>query len=318
MTSTPVISVAMATYNGGRYLREQLDSIYQPCGVAFEVVVSDDASNDETRSILAEYARSRGLRDVSDGRRRGLVANFERAMQHCGGDYVALSDQDDVWLEGRLDTLLRTIEGHDAVYSLIERVLRPDGSIGAWNAPAGMREFVARYGTGKPTPYLLASNWAISHTMLLRRAVVQAALPIPPTQPYHDGWLATAASALGTIRALEPSPTLYRQHDASLTAASPPDNRRWFGRAAGLPRATWITKCRAEIARLESLRAASFLSPADREFASALSRYYERGLRRGLSLRSGFAARRLANFFYSSADARWRRNFILRGFFGAI
>lgn len=319
MTPAPVISVALTTYNGARYLREQLDSIYAPCGVVYEVVASDDGSTDGTREILADYARKRGLRDVSDGQHRGLVQNFAHALRHCRGELIALSDQDDVWVPGRLNALREAIAGYEAVYSLIDRVIAPDGALTSWTAPAGMREAVRAIGTGQPTGALLASNWVISHTMLFRRRVLAAALPIPDGQPYHDGWLGLAAAALGRIRYLEPSLTLYRQHAASHTAAAAaPATRQVLGQRAGLARERWFDKCRGEIARLDGCIAAPFLGAEERALAVELRDYYRRGLRRGLSVRTALAARRLAPYFFSSLDSRWRRNFILRGLLGGV
>lgn len=319
MTPAPVISVALATYNGAKFLREQLDTIYTTCDATYEVVVSDDGSSDGTREIVQEYARKRGLRDVTDGRHRGLVGNFGHVLQQCRGHYIALADQDDIWMEGRLDRLLRAIGEFDAVYSLIDRVLKPDGEIGMWSGPVGIREQVERIGTGRPTAHLLASNWVVSHTLFVRRRVLDVALPIPPAQPYQDGWLALAASAGAGLRYLTPSPTIYREHAASHTAATtPPETRTVLGRSAGLARAGWMEKCRSEITRLKSCESARFLSAADQAFATRLRRYYERGLRRGVSLQMGFEARRLAPYFFACADPRLRRNFILRGFLGAL
>ena len=319
MIPNPIISVALATYNGAPYLREQLDSIYTPCGVTYEVVAADDGSTDGTRDILRDYARRCGLRDVTDGRHRGLTGNFGHVLQHCRGSYIALSDQDDIWTDGRLDRLQQEIGEYDAVYSLINRVLRPDGVIGEWQPPVGICDYAQRYGAGRPTAHLMASNWVISHTLFLRRRVLEAALPIPTTQPFHDGWLAVAASSGAGVRYLNPSLTIYREHAASLTAekAAPP-TRKFFGRGAGLARDSWRAKCEAEIARLKSCESASFVPVADRAFAGRLRRHFERGLRGGVSFRAGFEARRLAPYFYWSLAPRLRRNFVLRGFFGGL
>ena len=315
----PTISIALATYNGAAYLREQLDSIYAPCGVVFEVVVSDDGSTDGTREILADYVHRRGLRNVSDGRRRGLVQNFAHALAHCRGELIALADQDDIWQPGRLDFLCAQLGGADAAYSMLEQVLKPDGSIARWHHFAGIEEFLARHGNGKPTRHLIASNWVVSHTMLLRRQAVERALPIPEAQPYHDSWLALAASAGAGLKHVTPNLTLYRLHAASHTAsAPPPPGRAVGGVSTGLARESWLSKCRAEIARLDSCAAAPFLAAEDRAFAGELRRYYERGLRRGVSFSTAFSARRWVRYFQFSCDPGFRRRFILRGLLGAI
>ena len=99
------ISIAMATCNGGKYLREQLDSIYAQTRVPDEVVVSDDCSGDDTVRILEEYRRSHGLRYSVNETRLGVNGNFGNAIRNCTGDFIALSDQDDVWLESKVEKL---------------------------------------------------------------------------------------------------------------------------------------------------------------------------------------------------------------------
>lgn len=106
------ISIAMATYNGGRYLREQIDSILDQTIPFHELIISDDASTDGTWDILTEYAaRDPRIKACRNERNIGFVANFEKALRHCSGDYVALSDQDDVWTADHLEALLHKIEG---------------------------------------------------------------------------------------------------------------------------------------------------------------------------------------------------------------
>ena len=91
-----MISIAMATYNGAKYLREQIDSILAQTIQDFELVVCDDCSSDDTWDILKQYSdadkRIKVFRNESN---MGFKRNFEKAMSLCGGDYIALSDQDD-------------------------------------------------------------------------------------------------------------------------------------------------------------------------------------------------------------------------------
>jgi glycosyltransferase involved in cell wall biosynthesis len=92
-----MISLAMPTYNGERFLREQLDSIYNQTIVPDEVIVVDDCSTDGTISILEEYKKKYGLKYWVNEKNLGYNKNFEKAISLCTGDYIALSDQDDVW-----------------------------------------------------------------------------------------------------------------------------------------------------------------------------------------------------------------------------
>ena len=101
------ISIAMCTYNGARQLREQLDSIAAQSRCPDELVVCDDCSTDATRAILSEFSASAPfpVRLHFNEQNLGSTKNFERAIDHCLGDLIALCDQDDVWLPGKLVAL---------------------------------------------------------------------------------------------------------------------------------------------------------------------------------------------------------------------
>ena len=91
------ISVALASYNGGNYLKEQLESIYAQSLLPNEVIVCDDCSTDNSIEILNAYKEKHCLRYFINEKNLGFVKNFDKAISLCSGDYIALSDQDDVW-----------------------------------------------------------------------------------------------------------------------------------------------------------------------------------------------------------------------------
>ena len=97
-----MISIALPTYNGEKYIREQLDSIYNQTLVPDEVVVVDDCSTDNTVNILEEYSQRYGLKYFVNDSNIGYNKNFEKAIRLCAGDYIALSDQDDVWFPTKI------------------------------------------------------------------------------------------------------------------------------------------------------------------------------------------------------------------------
>src|SRR3954447_2023680 len=107
--ASPRVSVCMATYNGSKYVREQIDSILADLGADDEVVVVDDASRDATASLLEGLAdpRVRVLRSVQN---HGYVKTFERAIGEATGEIIMLSDQDDVWPQGRTETLTAALK----------------------------------------------------------------------------------------------------------------------------------------------------------------------------------------------------------------
>lgn len=97
------ISVAMATYNGSKYLREQLDSLYSQTRIPDEIVVTDDCSIDDTVQILEEYRQSKGLKYYINEKSLGVNGNFYRAISLCSGDYIAICDQDDIWCKNKIE-----------------------------------------------------------------------------------------------------------------------------------------------------------------------------------------------------------------------
>ena len=104
------VSVVMCTCNGGKYLTEQLDSILEQTYAASEILVQDDCSTDDTRNILSRYATLYPqIRVIYNQTRRGINANFYSAMRQSKGDFIALSDQDDIWLPDKLERQMEAI-----------------------------------------------------------------------------------------------------------------------------------------------------------------------------------------------------------------
>ena len=107
------ISIALTTYNGERFLREQLDSLFQQTLLPDEVVVCDDCSTDNTLKILEEYSAKYGLIYYKNETSLGVNANFFRAISLCHGDYICICDQDDVWMTHKVATLVSAITSLD-------------------------------------------------------------------------------------------------------------------------------------------------------------------------------------------------------------
>jgi glycosyltransferase involved in cell wall biosynthesis len=303
--SRPLVSIALATCNGERYLREQLDTVYAQTWQPLEVVVSDDASTDGTVDILAEYARERGLRYAVNPVRLGLTRNFERAIDLSRGELIALCDQDDLWKPHKIATLAEGIGGASLIYCNGQEHLAADGSVRVDHSIAQVFAFARTLGTERPTRQLLAENWVVSHTLMFRREVIAHALPIPPHHVYHDGWLALVASKLSGIRYLDQMLQTHRRHAGSITFARPEDRPQRStarGIVNGSYRAAWKSRCETELARLGDTLSLPLLDAEDRAFVQELMDYYS-----GISwraLRSGF---RVAPYFSTLYGAtRWK------------
>ncbi len=127
------LSIAMTTYNGERFLRQQLDSIYSQSKLPDEVVVCDDNSSDGTVAILEEYKVKYGLKYYVNNPGLGVNENFYKAISLCSGDYIALSDQDDIWLPNKIELtynkLLEIDDGKPSVVSSQRKDIDAEGNI---------------------------------------------------------------------------------------------------------------------------------------------------------------------------------------------
>jgi glycosyltransferase involved in cell wall biosynthesis len=208
------LSVCMATYNGSLYLREQLDSILKQLDADDELIVSDDHSTDDTPSILASYRDAR-IRAITNHGRRGHVQNFARAMLHATGEFIALSDQDDVWVEGRLQRMLGqllqmpknslVVGGFTEFDSNGIRPIQP--SIGA----SPTNRFVQMIGI------FLGRYTYFGSAFLFRRELTRYVLPIPDYIEAHDIWIAMNANIRGEIAHVEETTLMRRLHGNNLT-----------------------------------------------------------------------------------------------------
>ena len=123
-----MVSVAMATYNGSKYIKRQIESILLNLSPADEIVVSDDGSTDDTLEIVRSFSDDRIK--IIEGPHNGLVKNFANAIDKCSGDYIFLCDQDDYWYPNKVECVLKAFEEHDCI--LIEhncRVIDDDQNV---------------------------------------------------------------------------------------------------------------------------------------------------------------------------------------------
>lgn len=213
-----LVSIVMATYNGEKYLRQQLDSILQQTYQHFELVVVDDASTDETLSILNEYA---GFDDrifvYPSEINLGLVSNFERGLRLARGEFIALSDQDDIFREDKIEILLTALKAHpkrDIVLSDLS-LIDANGNIIAHSM---WRYSKLKPEQGKPFQHLLYANFATGCATMCTHRLLKLAIPFPPDCIVHDWWLAVVAtsSKAGGICLVDKQLTAYRQHSSNV------------------------------------------------------------------------------------------------------
>jgi glycosyltransferase involved in cell wall biosynthesis len=200
----------MAAYRGERYIGSQIRSILPQLRQGDELLVSDDDPGGETerivRAIASEDPRVRYLR----GESKGVVRNFERVLTAATGDVLFLSDQDDVWLPGKVEAVLREIENgacvvvHDArVVDESLQVIAPSYFALRHSREGFLRNFLR--------------NGYMGCCMALTRPVLERATPFPPDLPMHDQWLGLTAEKVGRVCFLPQPYLLYRQHGGNVT-----------------------------------------------------------------------------------------------------
>jgi glycosyltransferase involved in cell wall biosynthesis len=214
----PKVSIVLAAYNGELYIAEQLDSLLGQDYPDFEIVASDDASTDRTPAILEEYAQRypERLRLLLGKENIGRSANFERGIRAASGDYIALSDQDDLWLPSKLKEMMplfgATVNLAFCDLEIVNEDLSPRG-YGMWRSLGVTKRELRAVGGPRPYTLLLRRSIVSGCGLITRRDLALAALPFPDKHcMVHDQWLARIASFLGGIAACPLRLVLYRQH----------------------------------------------------------------------------------------------------------
>lgn len=231
------LSVALCTYNGARYLREQLQSIAEQSMPPDEIVVCDDGSTDETLQILNGFAAASliPVRVHADGDRVGVVRNFERAISRCSGDVIALADQDDVWLPEKLKVTVEALERAEkdcpsGTPILVHTDLWVVDSAKNVIAESFREHQGIRKKPQSPLAGLLVENYVTGCTVAMNRTLKEESMPIPGEAVMHDWWLALVAAARGRIVTLPTGTILYRQHGSNAVGAGKRSLRRYvFG-----------------------------------------------------------------------------------------
>src|SRR5665213_1992499 len=211
MEQTPLVSIAMCTYNGAKFLAAQLDTLVTQTYKRIEIIVADDCSTDDTFSILTVYAAKYSqFRIYRNEKNLGFTANFEKAVKLCGGDLIALCDQDDLWDHKKIELQVDAIKEDMLIYHDSE-FIHEDGT----SMHKNMSDVMNLYRGGEPEVFLFF-NCVSGHSILMKKELLNDALPLKKDY-FHDWWLAYVATNVGEIDFIPQSLVQYRQHDKSDT-----------------------------------------------------------------------------------------------------
>lgn len=207
-----MISVCIATYNGGEMLRQQLDSIVGQLSEEDELILSEDGDMDALRRMVADYSFP-NIRIVEGARFHSPTLNFENCLQYAKGDVIFLADQDDKWVDGKVEKMMAALMDADCVCSdcyVTDSEFRV-------TAPSFYELINIRRGKFFN---LLRRNCYLGCCMAFKRSVLRKALPFPAAIPMHDIWLGNVAAFYFRMKFIDDKLIYFRRHGSNLSSTT--------------------------------------------------------------------------------------------------
>ncbi len=215
MTNNPSVSVVMATYNGTRYLHQQLQSVLHELLPGDELIIVDDGSQDGTLALL-ESLDSAEVRVIRNPVNVGVSATFERGLYLSKNEFIFLCDQDDVWLPGKRSAIVAAFEQDPKALVVISdaQVIDAQGLVIAQSFMAN------RHGFNGSVMATVWRNRYLGCAMAFRRSLLAAALPVPRQAPMHDMWFGAIGRMTGGVVYLSIPLLQYRRHTGNVSPSS--------------------------------------------------------------------------------------------------
>ncbi|WP_394675218.1 glycosyltransferase family 2 protein [uncultured Chryseobacterium sp.] len=203
------ISVCIATYNGEKFISEQIDSILKQIRDSDEIIVSDDRSTDRTLEIVEHFKDSR-IRVIHNQGKKGYTPNFQNALKQADGDIIFISDQDDVWLPGKYNAVITNLKNYDLI---VTNSKVTDEALNVTN-----ESFFNIYNSGPGLFKNLICSTYYGCCMAFNRKVLIYAMPFPEnTEVSVDLWLGLVGEAVGRVKFIKEPYLLYRRTGNNVT-----------------------------------------------------------------------------------------------------
>lgn len=213
------ISVCMATYNGSKYIKEQISSILAQLDVADELIISDDSSSDNTIEIIQSFKDDR-IKVFINSNFKSPIVNFENAIKHASNPLIFLSDQDDVWVENKVYEMKLMLNQFSMVvcnHSVVDE-----------NMNIITPSYFEVAASGKGVIKNIIKNTYFGCCMAFHKKILDVALPFPKDIPMHDSWLALVSDLFFDTYFIDKTLTLYRKHDTNTSTASSVKSKNSF------------------------------------------------------------------------------------------
>lgn len=207
-----MVSVCMATYNGAKYIRSQILSILSMLSEDDEIIVSDDGSTDNTIEILESVGDPR-IKIYHNSGHHGVNGNFENSLRNAAGDVIFLSDQDDIWMDGKVKKCITAL---DDSLCVVHNAIVMDGNL---------ERIIGYFFADRNCKTGFWHNWwrngYLGCAMAFKRELLNYVLPIPENMPfYHDIWIGSIAQITGSVKFLDFIGIKYRRHDKTTSVTS--------------------------------------------------------------------------------------------------
>lgn len=217
------VQILLATYNGGKFLREQLDSLFSQTFLDFTILIRDDNSTDNTLQIIEEYQQkySTKINIIKDDKKNvGATHNFNLLLEKSAADYIFFCDQDDVWINNKIERSLQEIQKLEdensetpcMVYSDM-KAIDEQGNITADSVWQQLKLHPKYFTLNR----LLVQNIPHGCTMVINKAMCNLAYPIPKDAILHDHWIALLAASCGKFIFISEPTVLLRNHAENVT-----------------------------------------------------------------------------------------------------
>ncbi len=204
-------SICIATFNGEKYINQQLTSILSQINIDDEIIISDDGSTDNTISIINALNDNRIK--IIHSNFHYYKLNFENALKQAKGEYIFLADQDDVWLPNKYHECLHELKKYDLICH--------NSKITDKNLNIINNSFFNFYKSGKGIIKNIINSSYFGACMAFNRKILNSAIPFPKTKEFgHDIWLGLVAESIGKVKFIETPYLLYRRHNDTFTNIS--------------------------------------------------------------------------------------------------
>lgn len=199
-------SVAMATYNGEKYIAEQIDSILDNLSKNDELIISDDGSTDNTINIIKKYQEEDERIKLINGPKQGVKQNFANSIKKCKGKYIFLCDQDDVWTKNKINKVLDIFDKEKCLV-VVHNAHIVDNKLNC----IGQTFFEFR-NSGSGILKNIWKNTYIGCCMAFNSCLKEKILPIPNNIEMHDQWIGLIAEKYGKSIFIDECLIKYRRH----------------------------------------------------------------------------------------------------------